>query len=357
LKKKKKLHKKLSARSKKRGSSPQTIVYTGEFLQNTEILWYEYDGQKVKKHSVRSLEQIPDVSRSNHFVWVNGLSQVEEILKIIQKFFHDKNWLEDVFSVNQRPKFVSQHESAIFAIFYQAVNTEGMDVYFQNALYLKNNMVFLFSEYKPEFISLLEQSINNQKSRIRQNSSEYLFYRILDFTVDEYLIKAENLENELLQLESELYDNVGDDIDQNLIKIRREFLNFKKYVSPFAENYLFAIKERNPLYKIEDLKPFWEDLYDHINQLQAIINHLNDYSYNLIQATYTLLSHNMNNVMKTLTVIATIFMPLTFIVGIYGMNFHYMPELNWPWAYPAVLIIMFLIAIGLLIYFKSKRWF
>jgi magnesium transporter len=225
----------------------------------------------------------------------------------------------------------------------------------QVSIILGQGFVISFQEKEGDVFNTIRERIQKSKGRIRKMKADYLAYSILDAIVDNYFVVLDRLGETIESLEDELRSNPSDQTSRKIHSLKREMIFFRKSIWPLRE--IINKLERGESTLIEaSTYIFLKDLYDHTIQIIDTVETFRDMISGMLDTYLTIISNNMNSTMKVLTVIATIFIPLTFIAGIYGMNFQNMPELGWKWGYPLVLGIMIGIGIFMLFTFKRKKW-
>ncbi len=225
----------------------------------------------------------------------------------------------------------------------------------QVSLILGPNFVLSFQENVGDVFDQIRERIRSGKGKIRKMGADYLVYTLLDAIVDNYFIILEKIGEQIEFIEERLIINPASDTLNTIHKLKREMLFLRKSVWPLREVISGMERGESSLIK-GTTKIYLRDVYDHNIQIIDTIETLRDMLSGMLDIYLTSISNRLNAVMKVLTIIATIFMPLTFLAGIYGMNFKYMPELEWKWGYPLILLIMSTIGISMLFYFKRKKW-
>jgi magnesium transporter len=215
--------------------------------------------------------------------------------------------------------------------------------------------VLSFQEKEGEVFNNILERLRNGKRRIRKMKSDYLAYALVDAIVDQYFVVLEGLGEKIESIEEDLINDPRPETLHSIHKLKRVMIQLRKSVWPLREVVNKFERSESQLIK-ESTTPFLRDVYDHTIQTIDTIETYRDMLSGMLDLYLSSISNRMNEVMKVLTIIATIFIPLTFITGIYGMNFSYMPELGMRWGYPAVLIVMALIGVTMLVYFRRKRW-
>jgi magnesium transporter len=289
----------------------------------------------------------------NNWINVNRLdyTTVTELAKLFR--IHPLT-VEDILDVNQRPK-AEEFDDYIF-ISLKAMHREGETTgYEQISIVVKEDTVLTFQERPGDNFDGVRKRIKNDAGRIRRSGTDYLAYALMDAVVDEYYLVLDLVGNEIEDLE----DRAGDEDDQGFLpdiqKIRQSLFNLRKSIWPLRECVSHLRHSDSNLIR-EDLNPFLQDLHDHVVQAVETVESYRELMAEVMEVNLSTVSNRMNKIMKVLTIISTIFIPLTFIVGVYGMNFHNMPELTSNFGYPITWGVMLLIAGGMLIFFKRRRW-
>lgn len=288
--------------------------------------------------------------------WVNvdGLGDAETIRTIGEIFSIHRLALEDVVHVRQRAK-VDEYPEHLYIVARmidrsaERLNTE------QLSMFLGKDYVLTFQEYPGDCLDAIRNRLKEHRGRVRDASADYLTYTILDAVVDEYFPILEAHGDRLEELEDRVLANPDPVLSAQVHQIKRELVVLRRGIWPLREAIAALLRGSSPLFSTET-RLYLRDCHDHTFQVLDLVEVYRELSAGLIEMYLTSVGYHMNQIMKVLTIIATIFIPLTFIVGIYGMNFEHMPELTQRWGYPAVMIVMALIAGGMLLYFWRKGW-
>jgi magnesium transporter len=289
-------------------------------------------------------------------VWLNvdGLGDAEAIRKFGEIFGIHPLALEDVINVHQRPK-VEPYGKYLFIVMQMLLAGQKLDTE-QLSLFLGADFVVTFQEQPGgDCFTAIRERIRKNHGRVRSEGPDYLAYSILDAVVDNYFPALERYGEQLEELEQEV---VTQPQRQTLVRIhdvKRNLLTLRRAVWPAREALNSLVRDESP-FIARDTRTYLRDCYDHAVRIIDIIETDRETAFGLLETYLSSISNRMNEIMKVLTIIATIFIPLTFIVGIYGMNFTYMPELHSPWGYPSVMILMGTIAAAMLYYFHRKHW-
>jgi len=349
----------IKKRSRKSGLPPGTLVHIGE--KKTEaprIKLMDYDEARFEEREVKKIEECFLFKEKPTVTWMNvdGLHQVEILEKLGECYGLHPLVLEDILNTDQRPK-MEDHGEYIYIVLRDLdysdksneIETE------QISLIVGSNFVFSFQEREGDTFDPIRDRIRNNKGRIRKMGADYLAYALLDSIVDNYFIILEKLGERIESLEEKLITDPSHETLQTIHHLKREMLFLRKGVWPLREVINGLERGESSLVK-EPTRVYLRDVYDHTIQTIDTIETYRDMVSGMMDIYLSSVSNRLNSVMKVLTIIATIFMPLTFLAGIYGMNFKFMPELEWRWGYPLVWLIMAGIGISMLIYFRKKKW-
>ena len=264
--------------------------------------------------------------------------------------------IEDVHNTYQRPK-VEDYEKYLYIVLKMISWDEKTRQVAaeQVSLILGNGYVLSFKEDPGDIFDPVRLRLREGKGRLRKLGADYLAYALLDQVVDQYFFVLENLGEQIEDLEDELVENPDSSTLQTIHHLKRELIFLRKSVWPLRDAINGLLRGESGLFQPETLV-YLRDVYDHTIQVIDTIETFRDMVTGMLDIYLSSISNRMNEVMKVLTIIATIFIPLTFIAGVYGMNFSYMPELQWPWGYYGVWGVMVIVFAGMLIYFKRKGW-
>jgi magnesium transporter len=345
--------------SKKAGLPPGTLVHIGEKLtEKTRITVVEYDGRGFEEKELKDLETCYLSPPEPAVTWVNvvGIQQVEVLEKVGSCFVVHPLALEDILNTEQRPKVEDYGEDLFLVVKLLSYNEKKDEIESEQiSLILRPNALLSFQEREGDDFAPVKGRLRAGKGRLRKMGADYLAYTLLDIVVDQYFVVLEKLGERVEVLEGKLLADPGTATLQKIQKLKKEMLLLRKWIWPLRE--VISSLERGEFPGIrESTRIYLRDVYDHAIQVMDSIEIYRDMLSGMVDIYLSSLNNRMSAVMKVLTLIATIFMPLTFLAGVYGMNFKHMPELDWPWAYPLVLILMAIIAILMLILFRRKKW-
>jgi len=359
MKKVAKKHSSLKRQYKPVGLPPGTLVYVGERkVETVRITYFDYDEQNFVEKQVSSIEECFPFKTTPTVTWINidGLHDIQIIEKMGREFELHPLLMEDILSTRQRPK-VEDFDKYFFIVLKmlrynggeQAVESE------QVSIVLGQNFVISFQETVGDVFDQIRDRIRNAKGRIRKMGPDYLAYSLIDAIVDGYFTILEKLGEKIELLEEQLVAEPTEQTFQQIHRLKRELIILRKSVWPLRE-VISGLQRTESKLISEVTSIYLRDVYDHTIQVIDTIESFRDMVAAMVDIYLSSISNRMNAVMKVLTIIATIFIPLTFIAGVYGMNFKYMPELQWRWGYGAVLLVMVLVAVVMLIYFRKKKW-
>jgi len=348
-----------STYKKKLGTTPGSVVYTGK--KQSEKLFIEsfnYTSENVEEKELFDVVDTFDYKSSNSVTWINinGLNHTNDIEKIGEHYNLHPLVLEDIVNIGQRPK-IDEYDNYLFVVLKMLYyNKDENIVSEQVSFILGENYVLSFQEAEGDVFDSIRNRIRTSKGRIRTLGSDYLLYALIDAVVDHYYIVIETLGNKIEDLEDNLFSGFSQkEISQQIQDLKREVLRIRRAIFPLREIINRIEKTENRLIKKKTLQ-FYRDVYDHIIQISENIDIYREMIWGLMDMYMTTISNKMNEVMKVLTIIATIFIPLTFIAGIYGMNFDNMPELHYKYGYFILWGIMIVLFLGMIYYFKKKKW-
>jgi len=351
---------KLFPKAKRAGLPPGTLTYLGEKkAEKVRINLIDYDGSQFQEKEVKTIEECFPFKNTPTFTWINidGVHNIEHIDKLGKHFDLHPLILEDIVNTQQRPK-MEESDNYIFVVL-RMLRSNTIDneiVSEQVSIILGSNFVISFQESEGDVFEPVRERLRQGKGRIRKMGADYLAYALVDAVVDNYFIILEKLGEIIEDIEDNLVQAPTPEILHTIHRLKSEAISLRKSVWPLREVINSLEKTETPLIQ-EHTKIYLRDVYDHTIQVIDTIESFRDMISGMLDIYLSSVSNRMNEVMKVLTIFAAIFIPLTFIAGIYGMNFSFMPELSWHWGYPIVLTVMALVVLILLFYFKRKRWF
>jgi magnesium transporter len=347
-------------RSEKAGLPPGSLVHIGEQkTEETKITILDYDEERLQEKEIETVDECLAFKDTPTVTWINveGIHEVEILEKLGDGFGLHPLTVEDILNTDQRPK-MEDFGDYIYVVLRVISHDEisGEIVTEQTSLILATNLVISFHEgAEGDVFDPVRERIRTGKARMRNMGADYLAYTLVDAIVDNYFAVLEKLGEDIEFLEDELVTNPMPETLQAMHDLKREMIFLRKSVWPLREVVNALERGESPLIK-ESTQIYLRDVYDHTIQVIDAVETLRDTLSGMLDIYLSSISNRMNEVMKVLTIIATIFIPLSFMAGIYGMNFQFMPELGWPWAYPMLWLIMIAIAVVMLIYFRRRKW-
>ena len=344
---------------KKLGAMPGAMIFTGEQkLDHVTMEIFQYDQNSAKKFNITHPDEIPPLLNLNKNNWINinGLHQAEIISDIGRMFSISPLFLEDILNVNQRPK-LEVDASYFFTVQKMIRFNQNEDILSieQISMIVGNNFLITFQETDGDVFDSIRNRILNQQGKLAKSRVDYLAYAILDMIIDHYFIVLEEMGENLEQLEEETLNTTDDDLPGSIQHVKNELRILRRAISPLRE-VIDDLPRQAVDFFDESTLPYLKDLHDHLRQIMETIDLYRESVAGLLDLHLSSLSTKLNIVMRTLTIIATIFIPLTFVAGVYGMNFANMPELQWRWGYPMVWAVFILCIIAMLLFFRKKKW-
>jgi len=345
--------------SKTAGLPPGTLIHIGEKkIEKVKITIIDYNETQFQEKKCDDVTECFSFKDKPTVTWINidGIHQVEIIEKIGQAFDLHPLLLEDILNTEQRPK-IEDFDNYLFIVLKMLYRDEkGNEIKAEQvSLILGPNFVISFQESEGDVFNAIRDRIRNSKGRIRKMGADYLAYSLLDAIVDSYFVVLEKFGEKMEEIEEELVTDPEPETLQDIHILKREMIYIRKSVWPLREVVNALERGESPLIT-SSTKVYLRDVYDHTIQVIDTVETFRDLLSGMLDLYLSSISNRMNEVMKVLTTIATIFIPLTFTAGLYGMNFINMPELKWYWGYPAAILSMVIVALLMVIYFRRKKW-
>ncbi len=345
--------------SEKAGLLPGSLIHIGERkIEKTRIRLIDYDSNTLEEKETKDIQECFPCKDSTSVSWINidGLHEVEVIERVGKHFGLHPLLLEDVVNTEQRPK-LEDYGDYLFIVLKMLYYEEEkqMIIAEQLSIVLLPHLVITFQERVGDVFNPVRERIRNSRGRIRGVGADYLAYALMDSVVDNYFIILEKVGESIEELEEELVTNSTQQTLQKIHGLKREMIFLRKSVWPLRELISGLDRGDSPLID-KSTETYLRDLYDHTIQVIDTVETFRDVVSGMLDIYLSSVGNRMNEIMKVLTMIATIFIPLTFIAGIYGMNFEYMPELGKKWGYPSVLLLMLIVGCIMVSYFRRKKW-
>ena len=342
------------------GKPPETLLYLGSrAIKDSRVIVTIYDEDIFQRIEVESFNQIKDLienSKDTSVKWINilGVKDVD-FIKMFGEYLNINTLiLEDILNTYHRPK-IEFDTNYSFIVAKRPFFNEKEFMLDHISFVLNENILISFQDSENDFYNDIIERIKNGVNVFRKLKTDYLLYVLLDLIIDNYFLVFEEFQEKSEDLEEKLiYDPVKNDLE--LIQdLKRDVQTIRQSLWPLRE-ILNTLSRREAKFISEKSVMYFRDTLDHQLQLNDSLETSREMVSSLMEIYLSSINNKMNEVMKVLTIIATIFIPLTFIAGLYGMNFESMPELKWYWGYPLTLLVMFSIGISLVIYFKKKDW-
>ena len=345
--------------SKTAGHIPGELIHVGEKTEDkVKISVIDYDDKNFQEKEITNVEQVFPFMDTPTVTWINidGLHELDIIEKIGNNFQMHPLTLEDIVNTGQRPKY-EDFDKYIFVVLKMLMFDQAKKeiISEQVSLIFGSNFVISFQERQGDVFESIRERIRKAKGRIRKMGADYLAYSLLDAVVDNYFSILERIGEKIEDIEEELVTNPIPQTLQAIHNLKRDTIFLRKSVWPLREVAGSLERGESKLIK-KGTHIFLRDLYDHTIQVMDTIETFRDMVSGTLDIYLSSVSNRMNEIMKVLTIFAAIFIPLTFIAGIYGMNFEFMPELKWKWGYFALLGFMACVGFGMLFHFRRKKW-
>ncbi|HEX7358050.1 MAG TPA: magnesium/cobalt transporter CorA [Ignavibacteriaceae bacterium] len=357
----KKVRRLISTKSKQIGLDPGTLIYTGERSKEPiTFRVFEFDQNDFTEKVFQKVEDIFFCKESSKKCWINidGVHNIEIMEKIQNQFNIHPLTMEDIIHTSQRPK-LEEYDEYLFIVlrmfFYDNTLRELKNE--QVSIILSGNYIITFLEDPGDVFDPVRERIRKIGTKIRKNDCDFLAYSLIDSIVDSYFHILEKIGEEIEELEDRLVVDTQKDDIQLVHRMRRNMILLRKSVWPLREVISVMQRNENDFIKTST-QIYLRDVYDHLIQIIDTIESYRDMIVGMLDVYLSSTSNKLNEVMKVLTIISTLFIPLTFLAGVYGMNFRRFPELEMNWMYPwGFWIITFVVVIIMIIYFKKKKWF
>ncbi|MBI3133038.1 MAG: magnesium/cobalt transporter CorA [Bacteroidetes bacterium] len=346
-------------KSSKAGAPPGTLIHIGsQRTDAVKITVFDYTADLVNERECQ-VEELCNYCNNKTITWINvdGLHNVEILGKIGEQFHLDKLLLEDILNTNHRPKTEIFQNYIFVTLKMVDMNTDRSGItHEQVSFVMGDGWLISFQEEGGDVFDGIRDRIRKLQGEIPKRKVDFLLYRMLDTVVDNYFFVTEYFSDKNAAIERDIFKNPTPEALKEIQTLKRQIVNFKRVVLPLREVASGLEKDGGKLVE-ESTHRYLRDLYEHIIQVNDSIDSQREVIASIQDLYLSGTSNKMNEVMKVLTVISTIFIPLTFIVGVYGMNFSNMPETEWHYGYYVIWGIMLIILSGMVIYFRRKKWF
>jgi magnesium transporter len=352
--------KRLFTISDKRGLPPGSMVYTGkQTAEPLSISVIDYDAQNISEQQNAAVDACVTFKESGTVSWIDvvGLNDTEVVSQIGTAFEIHPLVLEDILHTTQRPKLEDLGEYLFLVVRMLYVEPDSNEIHSEQISFiLTESCLITFQEKAGDVFNQVRDRLRTSHGRIRKMGADYLLYALMDAIVDNYFLIMEKTGEHIETIEQTLMENPSGQLMNELYAQKQELLYIRKAVWPLREAIGGLERGENKLLKPKT-HAYLRDLYDHTIQVIDTVETFRDMLSGVQDLYLSSLGHKTNQVMQVLTIIATIFIPITFVAGIYGMNFEVIPELKWRYGYPAAWAVMITMATGMLFYFRRKKWF
>ena len=348
----------MQKRSRKAGLPPGTLVHIGDKKPDTvKITVFSYDARHFQEQQVAKAEEIP-TAPAPCVTWVDvgGVHKIEVLETFGKMFGLHSLLLEDIANTDQRPKLddYGGYGYVVLKMLYEG-KRPGDVIVEQVSLVYGNTFLLSFQENGGDVFQAVKERLRSGKGRLRHAGSDYLLYALIDSIVDRYFVVLEAVGERIEALQDIVVSSPEPETLREIHALKRQLLFLRRSVWPLRD-VMNNLSRSEGRFLQDSTKVFFRDVYDHVVQIVDTIESLREMVSSMLEIYLSSVSYRLNAVMKVLTIITTIFMPLSFIASIYGMNFEHMPELKSNWGYPVVLALMGLTGIAMLAFFKRKNW-
>jgi magnesium transporter len=355
----------MARKSKKRlsrssGLAPGELVYTGNLEGEDVVLTFtSYNEMGISSETGKDLSKLLSKFDNDKINWLNidGIHFLPVIESIGQFFKIHPLVMEDIVNIEQLPKADEYEQYLFFSMKIMQYRQEEKILHQEQVSFIlgKNYMVS-FQDRKGDLFDPIRKRIEAAPGRMKKRKADYLFYLLIDNVVDAYYHVIECVEEQLEVIEENILHQADQNLTQEIVAFRKQLLHIRKNLLPLNEAVNRLMKTDPDLVQ-DTTYSYLHDLSDHVKHQIQLIEGYRESITNLMELNMANLSNRMNNVVKTLTIITSIFIPLTFVAGVYGMNFKYMPEIGQKWGYPVVMAFMIVVGLGMFLYMKLKKWF
>lgn len=348
----------IKKRAKPVGAAPGTLVHIGkEYDEKVSFNYIEYGEDFFKEIETEDIEECFNYEKEStvKFINVNGLKKISHIEKLGEKFKLHPLMLEDVLNTGQRAK-IDDYDDYLFLVLKMVyINDLSVVKAEQISFVLKGNTVIAFQEFKGHIFENVLERLRLGRRNIRKTGSSYLLYALIDSVVDNYFNVLEAISEKIDTLEDKLMVSPDKKVLNEIYRLKKELLFIRKSIWPVRETLSNLVRCESDVLG-DSVVLYLRDVYDHSIQVLDTLETYQDIMSNMLDTYLSSISNKTNDIMKVLTIFSTIFIPLTFLAGIYGMNFENIPELKWSYGYAAFWIFSFIIIIFMLYFFKRKKW-
>jgi len=342
------------------GLAPDDIVFRGDKKANKVLLrLIDFDSDSLTEDDVKTVKELSVFQHRNTVTWINvdGLHNTTIIHEISTAFNLDTLVMAEVLNTDARPRVIEYDNCALVTVKMLRLDEENQNTVVENlSLILTKSVLISFQEQRGDVFEPVRERIRKQKKRIRNGGTDYLTFALLDIVIDNYLYVMGVLGEKIETLEDTMLLNPNQDVINEINNYKRELNYLRKSIKP-AKEMIFSLAKTESDFITESTYVHFKELEDNVSQANDATDNYREILSDQLNIYHTTISSKLNDIMKFLTVFSVVFIPLTFIAGIYGTNFEYVPELKYRYSYFVMWIVMIVVAIGMLLFFKRKKWF
>lgn len=345
--------------SKKAGLPPGSLVYTGIKTGDTVINMLVFDDEKYQVHENISTEQAIKLQgeKTTNWIIVKGFSQPEDLQKLGEHFGIHPLIIEDIFNVDHMPKIEDLDKSLFITLKNLTWNDKSRMIESEQvSLFLGTNVLISFEEKDNNIFDPIIKRLEANKGKGRLRQEDYLCYLLVDQIVDNYYLLLDDTEEQMEDLEKLLIDNPTNELSHSFLRLKKNLMLLRKTINPLKDEIRFLSREESGVIS-EYTRQYLGDINDHLSFIIQSVDSFREMISSMMDLLMANNANRMNSIMKTLTLVSTIFIPMTLVSSIYGMNFEYMPELHWKYGYPVFLAGLTAMGTIMYIYMKRKNWF
>ncbi len=346
---------------KKIGSAPEDLVYMGDQDQQIQITLIKYDEQTAESIEIKDIEDLKEEFDQEKINWINldGVGN-SEIMKELGEYFKFNDLMtSDIMNTEHHPKSeeFDYHLFTILKMLWLTKENNDIQIIHEHlSLVLGKNYVISFQDkVEGDVFSTVRQRILLNKGKLRQKGVDFLLYKLIDSIIDQLFLVMEYIREEIEDLEDVILSNPSKNMNEKILPLRRKISELRRMIVMIQGAVKHIVSDSSNFIN-EDIIVYFKDVLDHTTHLSSDFESFRDYVTSIMDIYMSNLSNNLNIIMKTLTIFSLFFVPLTFLAGIYGMNFDYMPELHQKWGYPAILVVMLVVIIVMYLFLKRKKW-
>ena len=348
----------LTNRNEKIGTAPGSLVFVGEKrTDKVQLDFLSYDAETIFEKEIENISEVAKLIDPKQVAWLNlvGLHDVATIEKVGGQFDIHPLQLEDILNTAQRPKFEETDANVFIQIRMLHLKEDNTLYTEQLSILLQNNLLISFQEIPQDVFDPLRERLFRPTTKIRHRKNDYLAFAMLDAVVEQYVFIIEKFGERIEQLEDQLLQKPQNTHLEQINLYKREINFLRKTVRP-ARELVSQFKRSDALLMQESTQPYLRDLEDQIVLATEAIELYKDMLNDLLNLYNSALNNRLNDILRVLTIFSVVFIPLTFLAGIYGTNFEHIPELHYKYAYPIFWVVLVIVALGMVWYFKRKKW-